>query len=243
MDWIYTEQNWALWVKDVDFGPFIFIRGSGLANRQKLVSSKNLWATYWPPQPRDAGTAAWQGLGGQKNWCVGVWGCSAHCKYTSPLIHWPSQFASSKSHFWLPKAHSKASATHRSYLWVTEGINSSRITGFDKGSSILDLLLADSKFSQLGEMIVLETNLFRVDLNSWRAVELVNRLITMRRDNNNSLKSKINPSTTWQSPLTPTSSVAGSQNGWAVVEQLLPKAAPLSDFQLPNCISWSYRTS
>lgn len=79
---------------------------------------------------------------------------------------------------------------------MTEGINSSRITGFDKGSSILDLLLADSKFSQLGEMIVLETNLFRVDLNSWRAVELVNRLITMRRDNNNSLKSKINPSTT-----------------------------------------------
>lgn len=58
--------------------------------------------------------------------------------------------------------------------------------GFDKGSSPLGLLLADSKFSQLGELAVLATNLFRVDLNSWGAVELENRVATMRRDKNNS---------------------------------------------------------
>lgn len=44
-----------------------------------------------------------------------------------------------------------------------------------------------------------------------------------------------------------TNSVAGSQNGWSVVgdsveSELLPKAASLTDVQLPNCFNSSYRT-
>lgn len=58
-------------------------------------------------------------------------------------------------------------------------------------SSILCLLLAGSKFSQLGELTVLVTNLYSKGLNSWRAEELEDRITMMRRDNNdNSLKNK-----------------------------------------------------
>lgn len=101
---------------------------------------------------------------------------------------------------------------HRSKLSVTAGKNSStklQIMGFDMGSSPLGLLLADSKFSQLGELAVLATNLFRVDLNSWGAVELENRVATMRRDkNNNSPKNKSQHHVTIPSY---TNSMTGSQ--------------------------------
>lgn len=83
---------------------------------------------------------------------------------------------------------------------MTAGINSStklQVVGFDKGSSIVGLLLADSKFSQLGELTVLLTSLYSKGLNSWRAEELENRTTMTRRANNDgSLKNKINPSIT-----------------------------------------------
>lgn len=66
--------------------------------------------------------------------------------------------------------------------------------GFDKGSSILGLLLADSKFSQLGKMTVLVTNLYNKGLNSWRDEELGSRITTMRRNNNESSLEKENKS-------------------------------------------------